>query len=57
MTSNLSYLAANERATDMRRAAAESHLAATANIRPEQHRTVRHPSTPWWRVVRRLTTP
>ncbi len=57
MTTQLSYLAANERATDMRRAAAKAHLAAIAHT-PKEHpqRAMRQPRPAWWQLHRRLTT-
>jgi hypothetical protein len=56
MTTHLSYLAANERAGDMRRAAAKAHLAATTNMPKEHPRSVRQPRPAWWQLHRRLTT-
>ena len=57
MTSHLTYLAANERATDMRRAAAEAHLAAMAKVPKERPlRADRRVRPAWWQLHRRITT-
>ncbi len=56
MTTQLSYLAANARTTDMRRAAAKAHLAAIAHTPKEHPRAMRQPRPAWWQLHRRLTT-